>query len=160
MVRSCGSWSNGTRPSGGQAASGGGPQIARHLEDATYTLCVLTGTRQLDTALFVARRRHGTERFPAPLNSACTTQGATPRCRACRCQPQQRAAVQKRRREQSRSMPPGIAARHVTTPTRVSASDTPVAPRPASQHHKCGRRGSRGARAGRDPVARTSRAGP
>lgn len=45
------------RRPGGQAASGGGPQTARHLEDATYTLCVLTGTRQLDTALFVARRQ-------------------------------------------------------------------------------------------------------
>ncbi|MEU6070714.1 DUF5133 domain-containing protein [Streptomyces sp. NPDC047082] len=40
-----------------QAASGGGPQIARQLEDATYTLCVLTGTRQLDAALYVARRQ-------------------------------------------------------------------------------------------------------
>ncbi|MFE0513952.1 DUF5133 domain-containing protein [Streptomyces sp. NPDC058964] len=39
-----------------QSASGGS-QIARQLEDATYTLCVLTGTRQLDTALFVARRQ-------------------------------------------------------------------------------------------------------
>jgi hypothetical protein len=30
---------------------------ARQLEDATYTLCVITGTRQLDTALFVARHQ-------------------------------------------------------------------------------------------------------
>ncbi|MGW1617374.1 DUF5133 domain-containing protein [Streptomyces sp. NPDC002285] len=29
---------------------------ARKLDDATYTLCVITGTRQLDTALFVARQ--------------------------------------------------------------------------------------------------------
>lgn len=29
---------------------------ARRLEDAAYTLCVVTGTRQLDTALFVARQ--------------------------------------------------------------------------------------------------------
>ncbi|GAA3543629.1 DUF5133 domain-containing protein [Streptomyces osmaniensis] len=29
----------------------------RRLEDATYTLCVITGTRQLDTALFVARQQ-------------------------------------------------------------------------------------------------------
>ncbi|MFD5013797.1 DUF5133 domain-containing protein [Streptomyces chartreusis] len=28
---------------------------ARQLDDAAYTLCVITGTRQLDTALFVAR---------------------------------------------------------------------------------------------------------
>jgi hypothetical protein len=32
-------------------------ETARRLEDATYTLCVTTGTRQLDTALFVARRQ-------------------------------------------------------------------------------------------------------
>ncbi|WDV56590.1 DUF5133 domain-containing protein [Streptomyces coeruleorubidus] len=32
-------------------------ETARQLEDATYTLCVITGTRQLDTALFVARRQ-------------------------------------------------------------------------------------------------------
>lgn len=32
-------------------------ETARELEDATYTLCVITGTRQLDTALFVARRQ-------------------------------------------------------------------------------------------------------
>ncbi|MFG1665004.1 DUF5133 domain-containing protein [Streptomyces sp. Y7] len=31
--------------------------IARQLDNATYTLCVITGTRQLDTALFVARRQ-------------------------------------------------------------------------------------------------------
>ncbi|MGF0174475.1 DUF5133 domain-containing protein [Streptomyces sp. Marseille-Q5077] len=30
---------------------------ARQLEDATYTLCVITGIRQLDTALFVARHQ-------------------------------------------------------------------------------------------------------
>jgi hypothetical protein len=32
-------------------------ETARRLEDATYTLCVITGTRQLDTALSVARRQ-------------------------------------------------------------------------------------------------------
>ncbi|OQD56792.1 DUF5133 domain-containing protein [Streptomyces phaeoluteigriseus] len=32
-------------------------QTARQLEDATYTLCVATGTRRLDTALLVARRQ-------------------------------------------------------------------------------------------------------
>jgi hypothetical protein len=30
---------------------------ARRLDDATYTLCVVTGTRRLDTALFVARQQ-------------------------------------------------------------------------------------------------------
>ena len=40
-----------------RAASGAGPEVARRLEDATYTLCVVTGTRQLDTALSVARRQ-------------------------------------------------------------------------------------------------------
>jgi hypothetical protein len=35
-------------------ASGGSAETARQLEDATYTLCVVTGTRQLDTALYVA----------------------------------------------------------------------------------------------------------
>ncbi|MGW4540716.1 DUF5133 domain-containing protein [Streptomyces chartreusis] len=30
---------------------------ARQLDNATYTLCVVTGTRQLDTALSVARRQ-------------------------------------------------------------------------------------------------------
>jgi hypothetical protein len=40
-----------------RTAADGDPQTARELEDATYTLCVLTGTRQLDTALYVARRQ-------------------------------------------------------------------------------------------------------
>ncbi|WP_329233893.1 DUF5133 domain-containing protein [Streptomyces canus] len=39
------------------AASGGSQEVARRLEDATYTLCVVTGTRQLDAALSVARRQ-------------------------------------------------------------------------------------------------------
>lgn len=39
------------------AASDGSPEAARRLEDATYTLCVVTGTRQLDAALSVARRQ-------------------------------------------------------------------------------------------------------
>ncbi|MFG2472380.1 DUF5133 domain-containing protein [Streptomyces canus] len=38
-------------------ASGGGAEIRRQLEDVTYTLCVITGTRQLDTALYVARQQ-------------------------------------------------------------------------------------------------------
>ncbi|MET9789882.1 DUF5133 domain-containing protein [Streptomyces canus] len=39
------------------AASADSPEVARRLEDATYTLCVVTGTRQLDAALSVARRQ-------------------------------------------------------------------------------------------------------
>jgi hypothetical protein len=39
------------------ARDGGSAEAARELEDATYTLCVVTGTRQLDAALFVARRQ-------------------------------------------------------------------------------------------------------
>ncbi|MFF0097261.1 DUF5133 domain-containing protein [Streptomyces canus] len=38
-------------------ASGGDPGIRRRLEDASYALCVVTGTRQLDTALYVARQQ-------------------------------------------------------------------------------------------------------
>jgi Protein of unknown function (DUF5133) len=37
--------------------TGGSPEDTRQLEDATYTLCVITGTRQLDAALFVARNQ-------------------------------------------------------------------------------------------------------
>ncbi|MFI9569621.1 DUF5133 domain-containing protein [Streptomyces rishiriensis] len=37
--------------------SGGSPEIRGRLKDASYTLCVVTGTRQLDTALYVARRQ-------------------------------------------------------------------------------------------------------
>ncbi|MEU6419263.1 DUF5133 domain-containing protein [Streptomyces spiralis] len=40
-----------------RVASGGGSDTARQLEDAAYTLCVVTGTRRLDAALFVARRQ-------------------------------------------------------------------------------------------------------
>jgi hypothetical protein len=32
-------------------------ESGRQLEDVAYTLCVVTGTRQLDTALYVARRQ-------------------------------------------------------------------------------------------------------
>ncbi|KDN74871.1 hypothetical protein DF19_27705 [Streptomyces olindensis] len=38
-------------------ASGGSAETRRQLDDASYTLCVLSGTRQLDTALSVARRQ-------------------------------------------------------------------------------------------------------
>ncbi|MGX4694568.1 DUF5133 domain-containing protein [Streptomyces sp. JNUCC 63] len=38
-------------------ASGGNAETARRLEDVTYTLCVVTGTRRMDTALYVARRQ-------------------------------------------------------------------------------------------------------
>ncbi|WP_369275819.1 DUF5133 domain-containing protein [Streptomyces sp. R11] len=40
---------------------------ARQLEDATYTLCVITGTRQLDTALFVARHQMAAATRMQPL---------------------------------------------------------------------------------------------
>ncbi|WP_342746345.1 DUF5133 domain-containing protein [Streptomyces monashensis] len=39
------------------ARGGSSAETARELEDVTYTLCVVTGTRQLDAALFVARRQ-------------------------------------------------------------------------------------------------------
>ncbi|MEV0938570.1 DUF5133 domain-containing protein [Streptomyces phaeochromogenes] len=42
---------------GRHAVSGGSPEVERRFEDATYTLCVVTGTRQLDAALSVARRQ-------------------------------------------------------------------------------------------------------
>lgn len=42
---------------GRRLAADNSPEIARKLEDATYTLCVITGTRQLDTALSVAHRQ-------------------------------------------------------------------------------------------------------
>ncbi|WP_331737067.1 DUF5133 domain-containing protein (plasmid) [Streptomyces canus] len=38
-------------------ASGGSPEIRCQLEDASYTLCVVTGTRQLEAALHVARQQ-------------------------------------------------------------------------------------------------------
>ncbi|MFF5523163.1 DUF5133 domain-containing protein [Streptomyces coeruleorubidus] len=38
-------------------ASDGSAEIKRQLDDASYTLCVLTGTRQLDMALSTARRQ-------------------------------------------------------------------------------------------------------
>ncbi|WP_319278724.1 DUF5133 domain-containing protein [Streptomyces ipomoeae] len=38
-------------------ASDADAETERRLEDATYTLCVLTGTHQLDTALYAARRQ-------------------------------------------------------------------------------------------------------
>lgn len=38
-------------------ASDGGTETRRQLEDVTYTLCVVTGTRQLDAALYVAREQ-------------------------------------------------------------------------------------------------------
>ncbi|MGW7646899.1 DUF5133 domain-containing protein [Streptomyces bobili] len=38
-------------------AADNSPETTRRLDDAAYTLCVITATRQLDTALFVARRQ-------------------------------------------------------------------------------------------------------
>jgi hypothetical protein len=36
-----------------------GPQARRRLDDVTYTLCVSTGTRDIDAALAAARRHAG-----------------------------------------------------------------------------------------------------
>jgi hypothetical protein len=40
-----------------RTASDGSAKTGRQLEDVAYTLCVVTGTRQLDTALYVARQQ-------------------------------------------------------------------------------------------------------
>ncbi|WP_078946704.1 DUF5133 domain-containing protein [Streptomyces sp. NRRL B-3648] len=40
-----------------RSTSEGGAETARQLEDTAHTLCAVTGTRQLDTALFVGRRQ-------------------------------------------------------------------------------------------------------
>nr|WP_256122655.1 DUF5133 domain-containing protein [Streptomyces sp. LUP47B] len=54
-------------------------EIRRQLEDASYTLCVVTSTRQLDTALNVARDRHGARGIYAAtlVVQALTTVGFT-----------------------------------------------------------------------------------
>ncbi|MEV0696110.1 DUF5133 domain-containing protein [Streptomyces sp. NPDC050388] len=57
MLHLCGGWSRGARRSSGAWRPTPAPKTARRLEDATYTLCVLTGTHQLDTALYAARRQ-------------------------------------------------------------------------------------------------------
>ncbi|MEU4084037.1 DUF5133 domain-containing protein [Streptomyces aureus] len=38
-------------------AEKGGSEVRRRLDDIAYTLCVATGTRDIDTALVVARHR-------------------------------------------------------------------------------------------------------
>ncbi|MFB7031590.1 MULTISPECIES: DUF5133 domain-containing protein [unclassified Streptomyces] len=38
-------------------AEKGSPEARRRVEDVTYTLCVSTGTRDIDTALATARRQ-------------------------------------------------------------------------------------------------------
>ncbi|MGY0021871.1 DUF5133 domain-containing protein [Streptomyces sp. cg35] len=38
-------------------ADAGGAEARRRLDDVTYTLCVATGTRDIDTALVAARHR-------------------------------------------------------------------------------------------------------
>ncbi|WP_353940477.1 DUF5133 domain-containing protein [Streptomyces sp. HUAS MG91] len=38
-------------------AEGGGPQARRRLDDVSYSLCVATGTRDVDAALVAARYR-------------------------------------------------------------------------------------------------------
>ncbi|KAB1979578.1 MULTISPECIES: DUF5133 domain-containing protein [Streptomyces] len=38
-------------------AEKGGPEVRRRMDDIAYTLCVSTGTRDIDTALVAARHR-------------------------------------------------------------------------------------------------------
>jgi hypothetical protein len=38
-------------------AEDGSPEARRRLDDVTYTLCVATGTREIEAALTAARRR-------------------------------------------------------------------------------------------------------
>lgn len=38
-------------------AENGSPEVRRRMDDVAYTLCVSTGTRDIDTALVVARHR-------------------------------------------------------------------------------------------------------
>ncbi|MEU0816634.1 DUF5133 domain-containing protein [Streptomyces mirabilis] len=38
-------------------AEGGGTEVRRRLDDVAYTLCVSTGTRDVDAALVAARHR-------------------------------------------------------------------------------------------------------
>ncbi|MEW1631604.1 DUF5133 domain-containing protein [Streptomyces sp. NPDC089173] len=40
-------------------AENGSPEARQRLEDVTYTLCVSTGTRDIDAALATARRQLG-----------------------------------------------------------------------------------------------------
>ncbi|MER7659951.1 MULTISPECIES: DUF5133 domain-containing protein [unclassified Streptomyces] len=38
-------------------AEAGGPEVRRRMDDVAYTLCVSTGTRDVDAALIAARHR-------------------------------------------------------------------------------------------------------
>ncbi|MFI8368438.1 DUF5133 domain-containing protein [Streptomyces sp. NPDC085466] len=38
-------------------AENGGPEVRRRMDDLAYTLCVSTGTRDVDAALIAARHR-------------------------------------------------------------------------------------------------------
>ncbi|MEV5801849.1 DUF5133 domain-containing protein [Streptomyces collinus] len=38
-------------------AEDGSPQVRRRMDDVAYTLCVTTGTRDIDTALIAARHQ-------------------------------------------------------------------------------------------------------
>ncbi|MGW2782725.1 DUF5133 domain-containing protein [Streptomyces populi] len=38
-------------------AEKGGPEVRRRMDDIAYTLCVSTGTRDIDTALIAARHQ-------------------------------------------------------------------------------------------------------
>ncbi|SEB29998.1 DUF5133 domain-containing protein [Streptomyces melanosporofaciens] len=41
----------------GLQAENGGPEAQQRLDDVSYTLCIATGTRDVDTALIAARHR-------------------------------------------------------------------------------------------------------
>ncbi|MFF2721297.1 DUF5133 domain-containing protein [Streptomyces sp. NPDC058011] len=51
-------------------AEDGSPEARQRLEDITYTLCVSTGTRDIDAALTTARRQ--LERADVPSDYALT----------------------------------------------------------------------------------------
>ncbi|MFK4065508.1 DUF5133 domain-containing protein [Streptomyces sp. NPDC029674] len=53
------------------------PALRRQLDDVTYTLCVITGTRSLDQALAVARRRAGGSSRRAAQSSTATPSSST-----------------------------------------------------------------------------------
>lgn len=60
-------------------AHNGGPQVRQRLEDVAYTLCVSTGTRDVDAALVAARHRLPGAR---PEDDSVTSRPAVPAGRA------------------------------------------------------------------------------
>ncbi|GAA2493852.1 DUF5133 domain-containing protein [Streptomyces gobitricini] len=53
------------------------PELKRRLDDVAYTLCVTTGTRQLDQALAAARARLATTATAATATATVTVASAT-----------------------------------------------------------------------------------